>query len=178
MNKNEISLTEILASRDRREELRRKFLLSSPGALLQLGVNIPGSLKNSAAIKEIFTEGINLLTHTFKGRITDSHIAREWKTGPEGFLILDMEAERAKEICSTLEETHPLGRLWDVDLYRPSGTLVSRQDLSLPPRKCFLCDRPAHECSRSRTHDLDDLSEYIFTLYSSYRSQKDKSELK
>ena len=67
------------------------FYFQVPEPFSSWDVNIPGSLKNSAMVKEIFTEGINLLAHTFRDKLIDSCITREWKTGPEGFLTLDME---------------------------------------------------------------------------------------
>ena len=61
----------------------------------------------------------------------------------------------AKLMCSTLEQSHPLGRLWDIDVICPQNGLVGRQSLGESQRRCLLCDEPAHACARSRRHDTD-----------------------
>ncbi|VTM50676.1 phosphoribosyl-dephospho-CoA transferase [Klebsiella pneumoniae] len=54
-----------------------------------------------------------------------------------------------------LEQSHPLGRLWDIDVICPQNGLVGRQSLGESQRRCLLCDEPAHACARSRRHDTD-----------------------
>ncbi|MEY8292793.1 citrate lyase holo-[acyl-carrier protein] synthase [Carnobacteriaceae bacterium 52-44] len=53
-----------------------------------------------------------------------------------------------------IEENHPLGRLFDLDvLMLDQNNEVqgkSRTKLGLPVRRCFLCERPAKDCGRSR----------------------------
>ncbi|MDA3955292.1 citrate lyase holo-[acyl-carrier protein] synthase [Oceanispirochaeta sp.] len=173
-----VTLKDILESRDRREQQRRTLLQTSLLTLLQLSVNIPGSRKNNPMIKEIFREGLNSLSKVLKEEIRSSHINEELMTGPEGFLLLDLEPNRAKGICSALENDHILGRLWDMDVYRSTGELLSRRDLSLPSRMCYICERPAHECSRSGKHDSRQLEEYILNLYRVFQSIKSDTELK
>ena len=45
---------------------------------------------------------------------------------------------------------------------------IGREELGLGPRKCLLCDRPARECMRARTHSIEELLENIQTLVNSY----------
>ena len=42
---------------------------------------------------------------------------------------------------------------------------ISRRDLGQSPRKCFICDRPAKECARSRRHSVAEMQDYISELY-------------
>ena len=56
-----------------------------------------------------------------------------------------------------LEHSHPLGRLWDIDVLTPEGEILSRRDYSLPPRSCLLCEQSAAVCARGKTHQLTDL---------------------
>lgn len=56
-----------------------------------------------------------------------------------------------------LEHSHPLGRLWDIDVLTPEGEILSRRDYSLPPRRCLLCEQSAAVCARGKTHQLTDL---------------------
>ncbi len=76
-------------------------------------------------------------------------------TGPEALWCVAHPASEIKAMCSTLEQSHPLGRLWDIDVICPQSGQVGRQSLGESQRRCLLCDEPAHACARSRRHDTD-----------------------
>ncbi|PLN19086.1 citrate lyase holo-[acyl-carrier protein] synthase, partial [Klebsiella pneumoniae] len=76
-------------------------------------------------------------------------------TGPEALWCVAHPASEIKAMCSTLEQSHPLGRLWDIDVICPQNGLVGRQSLGESQRRCLLFDEPAHACARSRRHDTD-----------------------
>jgi holo-ACP synthase len=92
--------------------------------------------------------------------------------------MVKMDSQQAKKETTNLEVQHPLGRLWDMDIYRNSHEMVSRSELNLPPRRCYLCNNPAHSCGRSKKHDLQELEQYILDLYQSFQSRNSISELK
>jgi len=64
-------------------------------------------------------------------------------------------AAEIKAHCADLEQTHPLGRLWDLDVICPQHGHVGRQSLGANLRRCLICDEPAHACSRSRNHPAE-----------------------
>ena len=70
---------------------------------------------------------------------------------------MDAEAEIIKQALAVPEEEIALGRLYDIDIIRKDRTKVSREEIGLPHRTCLLCGHPAHECSRSRRHTVDEL---------------------
>ena len=90
---------------------------------------------------------------------------RDLETGYEGYFIVDMDPLEAKKLAVHLEETHPLGRLFDLDVIlslkkavfadgvRPLG----REELGLEPRTCIICGRPVRECMRTRKHSTEEL---------------------
>ena len=90
---------------------------------------------------------------------------RDLETGYEGYFIVDMDPLSAKKLAVELEETHPLGRLFDLDVIlslkkavfadgvRPLG----REELGLEPRTCIICGRPVRECMRTRKHSTEEL---------------------
>ena len=86
---------------------------------------------------------------------------RDLATGYEAFLLLPMPPLAVKQICCDLEETHPLGRLMDIDVLGDDGAPLERSVLGLPPRKCLLCDRPARVCMRAHTHTQEELMDEI-----------------
>jgi len=178
MIEKEVTLPLILEARDRRELFRRKLLRPRDSILIQLGLNTPGSIKNSVMIKEIFQEGVKEISQLFGNFIIKKYISPNLPTGPEGFFLLQMSPESAKERCITIEKSHTLGRLWDMDIYRTSGIPVSRSEMNLSPRKCFICEDKAHNCARSSKHDKKELEGHILNLYNSFKSGKSDSELK
>ncbi len=68
--------------------------------------------------------------------------------------MVDSPAQQIKNLTVEIEESSKFGRLLDLDVLRKDGSKVSRGDLSLSPRRCLLCGRPAAECSRSRAHSV------------------------
>lgn len=86
--------------------------------------------------------------------------------GPERIAVVGLPTAEAKRAAIAIEDADPIGRLLDIDVYDSTGRSVSRYDLSLPPRRCLICDRPAHECARSRRHSLLELQRQIAKLLS------------
>jgi holo-ACP synthase len=92
-------------------------------------------------------------------------------TGPEALLVVDAKALELKGATVTLEDGHPLGRLWDMDVIDPDRGSISRRALKLPPRRCLLCGEAAHACARSRAHPLPELLGAIREKLSSWTSR-------
>jgi holo-ACP synthase len=90
-------------------------------------------------------------------------------TGPEALLVVDAEAHALKEATTRLEDEHPLGRLWDIDVIDPLRGAISRKDLGQPSRRCLLCAEDAHACARSRAHSLDELQRAMHRMVHAYR---------
>lgn len=68
------------------------------------------------------------------------------KTGNEIILTVDYPADKIKELTTELEENHPFGRLFDMDVIGTDGEKLSRGVY----RKCLICgcqaqDVPGHE---------------------------------
>jgi len=81
----------------------------------------------------------------------------EQKTGPEALYVIEADAGLLKSASVELEEQHPLGRLWDLDVIAPGPRTLSRKDFGYSARRCLACERPAFECGRSRRHPLHEL---------------------
>lgn len=87
-------------------------------------------------------------------------------TGPEAFYVLDAEPLTIKKLTTLVEDASPLGRLFDMDVLRPDGKKVDREELHLEGRKCLVCGGPAKVCSsrrgasRSRAAGPDDGDPY------------------
>jgi len=165
-----VSLQDMLDARERRVALRHAFFSGSdpPQTLLQITVNIPGPVKNSDMIRDIYEEAIRSVNDHLPGAEFLPESSGDLKTGPEGYCRLSLTGDEAKSKTSLLEDRCPLGRLWDMDVFTDPDHSVSRRDLGLESRRCYLCDSPAHECSRSRRHSLDRIGIHIENLYREY----------
>ena len=76
-------------------------------------------------------------------------------------------AQLKKRMCR-IEESHFLGRIFDIDVYDGEGGQVSRSSLNLAERKCLLCGNDARICARSRVHSADELNEKIAAMKEEY----------
>ena len=54
---------------------------------------------------------------------------RDLDTGYEAYLITPLPLLEAKRIAVTIEDTHPLGRLFDIDVINSDGIPVARNDI-------------------------------------------------
>lgn len=68
-------------------------------------------------------------------------------TGPEAFYVLDAEPLTIKKLTTLVEDASPLGRLFDMDVLRPDGKKVDREELHLEGRKCLICGRGLPRCA-------------------------------
>lgn len=95
----------------------------------------------------------------------DPHAARaQYQRGDDNVGGVDPAALTLKRLTVGIEESHRLGRLFDIDVFIHTPTPLGRTALGLAARRCLVCDRPAHECVRSRRHRLPELYAKIATL--------------
>ena len=154
----EVSLTEMLEAREKRAWQQRE-LLRRGRTMICFTMNIAGPIKNSPLIGSGYDLGKRLLLGQLDVAgvaVSDFEEVRE-KTGNECILLVDAEPLTVKAITSELEDHAPIGRLFDMDVLRPDGSKVERQELGLPGRKCLLCGESAQVCARSRKHSVAEL---------------------
>lgn len=118
-----------------------------------------GPIKDSEVTRRIFNHGVTALRALAakQGWQIQEQAALVSASGPEGMLSIAAPARDLKLATIELEHSHPLGRLWDIDVLTPEGEILSRRDYSLPPRSCLLCEQSAAVCARGKTHQLTDL---------------------
>ena len=93
---------------------------------------------------------------------------RDLPTGYEGYLVTPLSNGEAKREACRIEDTHPLGRLFDLDVIDADGVPVSRESIGQSPRKCLVCDNEARWCMRNRTHSMAELTARIDEMIESY----------
>lgn len=154
-----VTLPALLASRDARQARQTAWLKQHGVTLISFTVVAPGPVKDSDLTRRIFSHGLQALDHMAGNAgwpvITQASFALI--TGPEALWAVNAPAQVVKRAAIALEQTHLLGRLWDIDVLTPQGEILSRQQFSLPPRACLICSRAAVLCAREQSHTLAEL---------------------
>lgn len=161
------TVDDFLKHRDYRVEYQRSLVDIYIKTLVCVRVNYPSLNKeNSTTIKinEIIrNEIINFLDDNII--FENTFISLE---GPISLLVVDENPFRVKEICVDIEENHPVGRLVDIDVYDKNYKGISRIDLGMEKRKCFLCDNLAFVCSRAGKHSWKEIFNFIENTLNNY----------
>ncbi|WP_168205829.1 citrate lyase holo-[acyl-carrier protein] synthase [Geobacter sp. FeAm09] len=158
---------DLLAARDRRQELLAGCLDHGYPATICLSLNIPGPDKSLPGGQGLFAWALRSLAGAFPGwrmqRQPDDLL------GPWGIMPLDLEAPEVKQRCMAVETAHPCGRLLDLDVYDARARQVDRASLALPPRPCLVCGQAAGECIRLGRHAMQEIRERTDELLAHFR---------
>ena len=163
-----ITLEQLLSARDRRAEREHQLLEAFPDAsLVVLTVIMPGNVKRDRNSLTVAHAALSELNALFDGK-TILNENRDLPTGFEAFFVVDSPELPLKQALASIEDSHPLGRLMDLDVIRHDGSPISRSELGLPARTCMLCDSPARVCMRARSHTQDEILTHINGLIDNY----------
>ena len=185
-----ITLDELLASRDARHAMQQKLMAEHSGkTLVCLTVVMPGSVKRNqqslivarAAVKAMrkaynisddLLPETELLTNELKIETRECLVERDLNTGYEAYLITSLPLLEAKRVAVDIEDTHPLGRLFDIDVIDAQGIPVSRDRVGGQPRRCLVCDHEARYCMRMRWHTQEEIWARIKQMTDDYALQQ------
>lgn len=170
-------LEEILQFREKKALLQQRMMKEHPGAVIvSLGMNIPGPVKCSPLIRTAFYEGMERLEELLgkERKETLYKILLEESAGYAAiYLTGETDLYRIKKETVSLEETHPLGRIWDIDVFGDSREAVEREAIGAQRRKCFLCGCDAKECARSRNHETGELQKKVTDIILHWQAGKE-----
>lgn len=158
---------DILNTREKRAYLQEELIKKLDLPLLVIRANYPGIDKNNKTTKYI-TE---IIYEVVLSHISPINIKKiDSFEGIVYLLSFDISPAELKKIAVDIETTHPLGRLVDIDVLDLNNHTLSRTDLGAPPRRCFICSDPAHNCVRSRKHRLEEILKYIENKVLDYKN--------
>lgn len=175
-----ITLNELLASRDARHATQQKLQAEHSGkTLVCLTVVMPGSVKRNQQSLTAAHAAVEAMRKAFavkenKGLSpletpenpeplaplespAPTLLELDLETGYEAYLITPLPLLEAKRIAVTIEDTHPLGRLFDIDVINTDGIPVARNDIGEKPRRCLVCEHEARYCMRMRWHTQEEI---------------------
>lgn len=132
-------------------------LLGSGQTVIQLSLNMPGGMA-LYPWQELFRLARDIVWRNLRTRLIEVVDSAEHVTaaGPYYLWATSAHAHAVKNMLISLEESHPCGRLWDLDVLSREGP-VDRGHLGLPGRKCLLCENEAHCCRKSSRHYADEV---------------------
>lgn len=170
----EITLAELLDAREERWHRQLKLTAQYRQTLICLTLNIPGPVKSFPLARLTFDAGMlaierELSRHQCRIAYRES-CHGGW--GFQGIFLTEQDASDCKKWMVNIEETHPLGRIWDIDVLNAQGEKLSRDGTGHPRRACLLCSRPAFVCGRSRRHSARELLEREISLMKTYFSRQ------
>lgn len=170
---NKVSLEEVLESREERVDYQRKLLSSYKVPLISFMVNMPGPVKLCTMTLKLHKLGMRAILESLEshGKKVLFHQVLEKKTGIEGYIAVYCNAMEIKKIACNIEDTHELGRLFDIDVLDIDGVPIKREQLLLSPRRCLICSEISSVCSRSRRHGIDELTAKMESMLKEYESK-------
>ena len=177
------TLQAILEAREQRWRTKQDLARRFRACVLSLCLNIPGPDKSPPGVERAFAllqaalrEAHALEFQRHAARATSEKTPRARcaaiiyetnGTGADGthwLMASPLPGSTLKRMAVRLEYRHPLGRLADIDILTQTGESLSRADLGLPPRRCFLCDAPAMLCRRRKQHPQEMLINFTTAL--------------
>jgi triphosphoribosyl-dephospho-CoA synthase CitG/holo-ACP synthase CitX len=174
-----VSLEDMLRAREQRAERQGAAIARYGVPVVSATVVMPGRFKDTPLTRAVMDAAEAEIATLLEQRgwpLLFCAPVRE-PTGPEALFAVRAEARSLKHGLVALEETHPLGRLWDLDVIAPASGPVTRRMLGLGPRRCLVCDAPAHECARARRHALPELMAAITSRIDGWRAGSNRARV-
>ncbi|USS88158.1 citrate lyase holo-[acyl-carrier protein] synthase [Fructilactobacillus hinvesii] len=157
------TIADVLHSKDERVWQQQQLLNQFPqGTVVALKMNVPGPIKTNAQLQDLFAVGKQQLEAKFQD-VTQlqAPVVTTTNAGTEVFYVFAEAGLAAKRRAIAFEDQEPVGRLFDADVLMRDHQHYSRSELGDSVRRCFLCERPAKECGRNRTHSVAELQAYF-----------------
>ena len=164
----EITLDQLLASRESRQAKQMALQSAHPShTLVCLTVIMPGAVKRNLHSLLVANAALTAVLECFREKLIDIEV-HDLETGYEAYLVVNLAALTAKELTCGIEDSHPLGRLFDLDVLGADGVPLSRAQVGRSARQCLLCEHESRWCMRNRTHTQAELQERITQMVEEY----------
>ena len=169
----EVSLMQVLDARERRVKRQKELLRQYGKPLLCFTMNIAGPVKISPLIRRGFLAGRNALEKGLPpGVVTRIEITEE-VTGFEAIYVVDMEPTALKTVAAAIEDSHGLGRLFDMDVIGTDFRKLDREEVGGGSRNCIVCGAPGRGCASRRVHSVEQLQKATRDILEGYFRERD-----
>ena len=173
----EVSLPEMLEAREQRAFQQMRLIRQYHLPIISFSLNIPGPVKDSPLIRRGFEAGVLALDHRLpKGKVIARQIIHA-VTGCEAIYVMNLDAVAAKKITTAIEDDHPLGRLFDMDVIGLNLQKLDREVVGGKSRNCLICGAPGRSCASRRLHTVAQLQQKVHDILSDYFRRKDREKI-
>lgn len=175
----EVTLLQMLDARERRAAAQQELIRAHGLPLICFTMNIAGPVKDTPLIRRGFEEGCRLLEETLRQNRIDmpeQHKVRE-ATGCEAFYVVRENAQAVKAICARIEDSCPLGRLFDMDVLDEKGGQIRREEVAGGARSCIVCGAPGRGCASRRTHTVEQLQQATNRILTEHFQEADRRRI-
>lgn len=169
----EVTLMQMLTAREVRAERQRAMIKQFKRPIISFSMNIPGPVKDSPLIRRGFLSGCEVLDGAFDSGVVLFREIYPAVTGWVALYVLDMEPREIKEITTAIEDSHGLGRLFDMDVIGPGGHKLDREAVGGGSRDCIVCGAPGRGCASRRLHSLEELQGAVERILKDYFRRED-----
>lgn len=149
----EITLTELLDAREERARMQTE-LIRRGVPLVCFTMNIAGPVKTSPLIERAFSVGVTLIRDALADMESPEEQIELNKCGPVLYYSVKADAKEVKSRLTLIEDTHPIGRLFDMDVIGTDGHKLERGE----ERCCLVCGKRGKACAAGRLHPLAEVT--------------------
>lgn len=165
----EVTLQDILLAREKRVQKQRELLDAYHCPLICFTMNIAGPVKTSPLIERGFRVGLKQL----ESLPIVAHEILYKNTGCEGYFAVNTDAVALKAACIKIEESTPIGRLFDMDVLDIDGHKLDRPG----QRGCIVCGAPGRGCAATRAHSVTELQNATNRILQEHFRQQDQIKI-
>lgn len=164
----EITLDMLLESREKRWNFQRQLIQEHPElTLVCVTVIMPGNVKRNTQSLVVAHAAVQSVQNAFDKDIRWQQ-EKDLITGYEAYFLIQRPKLDCKRVACEIEDAHPLGRLFDIDVIDSNVEPVSRSVIGKEGRKCLLCEHEARYCMRNHTHSREELQQRIQQMIDAY----------
>lgn len=164
----EITLDMLLESREKRWNFQRQLIQEHPElTLVCVTVIMPGNVKRNTQSLVVAHAAVQSVQDAFDKDICWQQ-EKDLVTGYEAYFLIQRPMLDCKRVACEIEDAHPLGRLFDIDVIDSNVEPVSRSVIGKEGRKCLLCEHEARYCMRNHTHSREELQQRIQQMIDAY----------
>lgn len=170
---------QILQAREYRANLQQELTHTYGLPLVCFTMNIAGPEKDSPLIRRGFHFGCEQLLAAFHGHHVEvaAQQIRLEHTGCEAYYAVRGNAHTIKKLCTGIEDSSPLGRLFDMDVLDQTGTQLRREEVGGHARGCIVCGAPGRGCASRRLHTVEQLQAVTKEILYHHFQQEDQRQI-
>ena len=148
-----VTMDDMIQARKFREKKMDEIIQNFQTPVILMTINIPGKLKNSDDIYNIFLNGRYEIEKKFLYEHSKvlARYERNVFTGNEFYCVVEEDPVVLKRWMLEIEESEA-GRLLNIDVFNEHQDKITRVMLGIPERKCILCGKRVSYCIKMQNH--------------------------